>query len=66
MKANTPGRAFRSVNPILVTALALLMHDDLQSAKFLIFKTLIMAIIAVQCFAAQLGYYLLISIGLIF
>ncbi len=63
MTANTPGRAFRSVNPILVTALALLMHDDLQSAKFLIFKILIMAIIAVQCFAARLGYYLLISIG---
>jgi hypothetical protein len=52
MTANTPGRAFRSVNPILVTALALLMHDDLHAAKFFVFKILIMAIIAVQGFAA--------------
>jgi hypothetical protein len=66
MTANTPGRAFRSVNPILVTAVALLMHDDLHAAKFFVFKILIMAIIAVQGFAAWLGYCLLISIGLIF
>jgi len=52
MTVNTLGRAFRSVNSILMTALASLMHDDLQSAKFLIFKILIMAIIAVQGFAA--------------
>jgi hypothetical protein len=66
MTADTPCRALRPVNPFKVAALALLMHDGFQSAKLLVFKLLIMAIIAVKGFAARLGYYLLVRKRLIF
>ena len=66
MTAITPCRAFHSINPDLVAAFALLMHDDLQIAKFFVCKILIMAMSAMKGFAARLGYDLLVCIGIIF
>jgi hypothetical protein len=66
MTTDTPCRALHPFKTFQVAALALLMHDDLQTAKLLVFKLLIMAINAVKVFAARQGLNLLVRIGLIF
>jgi hypothetical protein len=66
MTAITSCRALHPINPNLVAALALLMHDGLQTAKLLVVKLFIVAMNAMKGFAARLGYYLMVRKRLIF